>query len=186
VILTFCFLHNKTQRKTCFAWGREAVSIHNFHIYCTVWRKIRNESLHVLLIAWALSSFILIRLDEGLNYHGSKWNDIYVCTLKPCALYKCSIFTFLDSYESKLKSFQLFITTYIVLLAHNRSHSPLRHTKGTLPICTSLKSSTFLLIPACIGHIHRHGAEKFINHCKWELHIINFSIKYDLLSDIII
>jgi len=146
----FVFFLNKTQLKTCFACGLEGFSIRNFHIYFTVCRKIRNESLHVLLIAWALSSFILIQVDEGLIYHGSKWNDIYVCILKPCVLYKCSIFTFIISYDSKLQSFQLFITTNVVLLAHYRSHSPLSHTNCTFPICTSLKSSTYLLIPVLL------------------------------------
>jgi len=48
--------------------------------------------------------------------------------LKPCALYKCSIFNFLDRYDSKLQPNQVFVTTNVVLLAHYRSGNPCSHT----------------------------------------------------------
>jgi len=180
----FVFFLNITKRKHVLLVGaKQFLYKPAFWLYDLV--KFDMKILDVLLISWVLSNFIVIRVDVWLIFHGSKWNDIYVCILKPRDLYKCSIFTFLNSYNSKLQTFQLFVTTNIVLLAHNRSRSPLSHTNCTFPICTSLKSSTYLLAPYALVTFTSVQRKYFISHCKWELHIMNFPIINEVGSDMI-
>jgi len=53
------------------------------------------------------------------------------------------MFNFLDSYDNKLQSLQLIITTNIVLLAHYRSRGPLSYKNCNFSVYSPLKSSTY-------------------------------------------
>jgi len=138
-----CFEISCTERRALLVGAKEV--LYTISIFIVRVGEIRNDSLHVLLIAWTLSNFIVIRVDEGLIYDGSKWNDIYMCIVKPCALYKCSMFNFFDSYNIKLQSLQLIITTKITLTAHYRSRSPLSYRNCNFPIFSTLKSCKHLM-----------------------------------------
>jgi len=60
MLRTFWILLHKTQRKKCFAAGREDVSVDKFRIYRNISVKFDTKILHVLLIHWALTCFVII------------------------------------------------------------------------------------------------------------------------------
>jgi len=75
--LLFCL--NKTQRKTCFACGSEAVSVRNCY---TIWWHWIWKVLNVLLFTSEFKSFIIIGVKKssilyalnGMLYTRVLWN----------------------------------------------------------------------------------------------------------------
>jgi hypothetical protein len=66
LLCTFLVFLNTEQRQTYFASGPEGISIHTFHIECTISVKFDKKHLHVIQLS--IDELSKNRRWKGLNY----------------------------------------------------------------------------------------------------------------------
>ena len=115
--------------------------------------------LHVLLIAWEFKILIVFGVKKGLIFYKCIYNVLYGVWCETVRYiesksktlymkYKFFIFSSLDSYRSKLHSFQVFVSLITVLLAQ----SSLLTSSSSCKV--ELSCRFFIQIPTVIIKLH--------------------------------